>query len=232
MAGTFKNMKQLPDSEKPYEKFLEFGAGALSDAELLAVVIRSGAQGRRSIDVAQDLLMHGSHNLLNLYDLSMEEMQEIHGIGKVKAIQLKCVAELSRRISKVRYQDKVRLTMPQTIADYYMEQMRHEKQEHLLALFFDSKCRLLSDVTISVGSATATCVSPREIFLMALRCNAVQIVLLHNHPSGDPTPSMGDDEVTERIKEGGDLLQVPLADHIILGDQLYYSYREHKRIIF
>lgn len=232
MTNNFKNMKQLPDSEKPYEKFLEFGAGALSDAELLAVVIRSGAQGRRSIEVAQDLLMQGSRNLLNLYDMSLEEMQEIHGIGKVKAIQLKCVAELSRRISKTRYQNTIRLTMPQTIADYYMEQMRHEKQEHLLALFFDSKCQLLSDATISVGSATATCVSPREVFLMAFRCNAVQFVLLHNHPSGDPTPSTGDDEVTTRMKEGGDLLQVPLADHIILGDQVYYSYREHKRIIY
>lgn len=231
MADNFKNMKQLPDSEKPYEKFLESGVSALSDAELLAVVIRSGAQGRRSIEVAQDLLMQGGHNLLNLYDLSLEDMQKIHGIGKVKAIQLKCVAELSRRIAKTHYQDKLRLNMPHTIAGYYMEQMRHEKQEHLIALFFDSKCRLLSDVTISVGSATATCMSPREIFYMALRSNAVQIVLLHNHPSGDPTPSAEDDEVTELMKEGGKLLQIPLVDHVILGDMVYYSYREHKRIV-
>lgn len=232
MADNFKSMKQLPDSEKPDEKFLESGAGALSDAELLAVIIRSGTQGRRSIEVAQDLLMQGNRNLLSLYDLSFDEMQKIQGIGRVKAIQLKCVAELSKRIAKTRYQDKIRLAMPRTIADYYMEQMRHEKQERLIALFFDSKCQLLSDVTMSVGSATATFVSPREIFLTALRCNAVQIVLLHNHPSGDPNPSEEDDEATARMKDAGNLLGVPLVDHIVLGDHAYYSYREHKRIIY
>lgn len=232
MIHDFKSMKQLPDSEKPYEKFLESGAGALSDAELLAVIIRSGAQGKRSIDVAQDFLSQGSRSLLNLYELSFEEMQAVHGIGRVKAIQLKCVAELSKRIASTHYEEKLCLSDPRTIADYYMEQLRHEKKEQLMALFFDSKCRLLSDVLMSIGSATATFVSPREIFLTALRTQAVQIVLLHNHPSGDPAPSGEDDIVTERMKECGKLLGVPLVDHIILGDQRYYSYREHKRIIY
>lgn len=232
MEQTFTSMKELPDSEKPYEKFLESGAEALSDAELLAVIIRSGTQGRKSIEVAQDFLAQGSRNLLNLYELSFDEMKSIHGIGKVKAIQLKCVAELSKRIAKTRYQDKLSMNHPQTIADYYMERMRHEKQERLLALFFDNRCRLISDVTISIGSVTATFVSPREVFLAALRCNAVQIVLLHNHPSGSANPSAEDDTVTERMKECGLMLGIPLIDHIILGDQSHYSYREHKRIIY
>ncbi len=231
MEQTFIRMKELPDSEKPYEKFLESGAEALSDAELLAVIIRSGTQGKTSIEVAQDFLARGSRNLLNLYELSFEEMKRIHGIGQVKAIQLKCAAELSRRIAKTRYQDKLSMNHPQTIADYYMERMRHEKQERLLALFFDSKCCLLSDETMSIGSITATFVSPREIFLAALRCNAVQIIVLHNHPSGNANPSPEDDTVTERMKACGELLGIPLMDHIILGDQSYYSYREHKRII-
>lgn len=232
MVQTFTSMKELPDSEKPYEKFLESGVEALSDAELLAVIIRSGTQGKKSIEVAQDFLTHGSRNLLNLYELSFDEMKSIHGIGQVKAIQLKCVAELSKRIAKTRYQDKLSMNHPQTIADYFMERMRHERQERLLALFFDSKCRLLSDVTMSIGSVTATFVSPREIFLAALRCNAVQIILLHNHPSGNTEPSADDDTVTKRMQECGVLLGIPLMDHIILGDQAYYSYREHKRIIY
>lgn len=232
MVQTFTSMKELPDSEKPYEKFLESGVEALSDAELLAVIIRSGTQGKKSIEVAQDFLAHGSRNLLNLYELSFDEMKSIHGIGQVKAIQLKCVAELSKRIAKTRYQDKLSMNHPQTIADYFMERMRHERQERLLALFFDSKCRLLSDVTMSIGSVTATFVSPREIFLAALRCNAVQIILLHNHPSGNAEPSADDDTVTKRMQECGVLLGIPLMDHIILGDQAYYSYREHKRIIY
>lgn len=232
MVRTFTSMKELPDSEKPYEKFLESGAEALSDAELLAVIIRSGAQGKKSIEVAQEFLAQGSRNLLNLYELSFDEMKSIHGIGQVKAIQLKCVAELSKRIAKTRYQDGLSMNHPQTIADYYMERMRHEKREQLLALFFDSKCRLISDVTMSIGSITATFVSPREIFLMALRHNAVQLILLHNHPSGNANPSSEDDTVTERMRACGELLGIPLMDHIILGDQSYYSYREHKRIIY
>lgn len=232
MVQTFTSMKELPDSEKPYEKFLESGAEALSDAELLAVIIRSGTQGKKSIEVAQDFLAQGSRNLLNLYEISFDEMKSIHGIGQVKAIQLKCVAELSKRIAKTRYRDKLSMNHPQTIADYYMERMRHEKQERLLALFFDNRCRLLSDVTMSIGSITTTFVSPREIFLAALRCNAVQIILLHNHPSGNTEPSADDDTVTKRIEECGVLLGIPLIDHIILGDQSYYSYREHKRIIY
>lgn len=232
MEQAFTSMKELPDSEKPYEKFLESGVDALSDAELLAVIIRSGTQGKKSIEVAQDFLAQKNGNLLNLYDISFEEMQKLHGIGKVKAIQLKCVAELSKRIAKTHYQEKMRLNHPQSIADYFMERLRHEKQEHLLALFFDNQCRLLDDVTMSIGSVSATYVSPREIFLAALRHDAVQIVLLHNHPSGNATPSCDDDEVTRRIRECGLLLGIPLIDHIILGDLTYYSYREHKRIIY
>lgn len=232
MAQHFTSMKDLPNSEKPYEKFLEFGAGALSDAELLAVIIRSGTQGKRSIEVAQEFLAQGNQNLLNLYDLSFDDMKQIHGIGQVKAIQLKCAAELSKRIAKTRYQDKLSMNHPQTIADYYMERMRHEKQERLLAMFFDNRCRLISDVTISIGSVTATFVSPREVFIAALRCNTVQFVLLHNHPSGNAEPSLEDDAVTKRMKECGLLLEIPLIDHIILGDQSYYSYREHRRIIY
>lgn len=231
MKQQFTPVKELPDSERPYEKFLKSGAGSLSDAELLAVIIRSGTHGRKSIEVSQDFLKKGNKNLLNLYEIPYEDMIKIHGIGQVKAIQLKCIAELSKRISEAYYKDRLCLDNPKSIADYYMERMRHQKQEQLLVLFFDAKCRLLEDVMMSVGSATATFVSPREIFLSALRYRAVQIVLIHNHPSGTPEPSAEDDAVTKRVAEGGSLLGIPLVDHIILGDHTYYSYHEHKRII-
>lgn len=231
MKENYTTIKELPDSERPYEKFLKSGAGALSDAELLAVIIRSGTHGKKSIEVSQDFLSRGNRNLLNLYEISFEDMQRIHGIGQVKAIQLKCIAELSRRISETHYQSRICLNHPKSIADYYMERVRHEKQEILLVLYFDAKCRLLEDVIMSVGSATATLVSPREIFLGAIRHNAVQIVLVHNHPSGSPEPSKEDDQVTKRVAESGALLGIPLADHIIVGDQTYYSYTERKRII-
>lgn len=231
MKPDMTTMKQLPDSERPYEKFLKYGAAALSDAELLAVIIRSGAQGAKSIEVSQEFLGKAGRNLLNLYDVSFEEMQRIRGIGKIKAIQLKCIAELSRRISETSYRERVRLNHPQTIADYYMERMRHEKKEHLMALFFDTRCHLMGETLLSVGSATAAFVSPREIFLAAFRYEAVQLVLIHNHPSGDPTPSAQDDDVTKKVWECGELLEIPLIDHIVVGDRSYYSYHEHRRII-
>ncbi len=232
MNEKFTTVKELPDSEKPYEKFLKSGPGSLSDAELLAVIIRSGTHGRKSIEVSQEFLSKGNQNLLNLYEIPFEEMQKICGIGQVKAIQLKCIAELSKRISETRYRRKLTLNNPPSIAACYMERLRHERQEQLLVLFFDAKCRLLADEILSVGSATVTGVPVREIFLAALQHSAVQLVLLHNHPSGIARPSAEDDAVTEKVAVSGRMLGIPLVDHIILGDQSYYSYMECKRILY
>lgn len=224
-------VKNLPDSEQPYEKFLKYGASYLSDAELLAVIIKSGTNGVQSIDVARNFLTTGRRNLLNLYDVSYEDMIKIRGIGKVKAIQLKCIAELSRRITETKYYNNICLDHPASIADYYMETLRHERREHLMLCMFDSKCHLLSDKLVSVGSVDASIVSPREIFRFALACDAVHLVILHNHPSGIPDPSAADDAVTERIYECGKIMEIHLSDHIIIGDRTYYSYREKNRIV-
>lgn len=224
-------VKELPDSEKPYEKFLKYGAGALSDAELLAVIIKSGTNGIRSVEVAQKFLSTGNRNLLNLYDISYEEMIKIRGIGKVKAIQLKCVAELSKRITETKYYDRICLDRPDSVAGYYMEKLRHERKEHLILCMFDSKCHLIEDRVISVGSMDSSVVSPREIFQAALICQAVHLILVHNHPSGVPEPSKADDLVTERIFRCGGLMGIALSDHIIIGDKTYYSYREKNRIV-
>ncbi len=219
-------IKDLPDSEKPYEKFMKYGPKSLSDAELLAVIIKSGTNGLKSVEVAQNLLSQKNCNLMNLYDVSFDEMSKIKGIGKVKAIQLKCVAELSNRITATQYMRQVSLQDANSIAVYYMEKLRHETQEELVLCMFDSKCRLLADAVISKGSVNSSIVPPREIFLHALEKGAVYIVLLHNHPSGVSTPSREDNEVTNRIAECGQMIGIPLADHIIIGDQNYYSYRE------
>lgn len=219
-------IKDLPDSEKPYEKFLKYGPESLSDAELLAVIIKSGTSGLKSVEVAQNFLSEKNGNLLNLYEISYEEMQKIRGIGRVKAIQLKCVAELSQRIVSTHYRNSVFLKDAASIARYYMEQLRHETQERLILCMFDSKCKLIADEVISKGSVNSSMVPPREIFLTALKKAAVQLVLLHNHPSGVAAPSKADDTVTRQIAAGGELLGIPLSDHIIIGDHNYYSYRE------
>lgn len=219
-------IKELPDSEKPYEKFLNYGPESLSDAELLAVIIKSGTNGLKSVELAQNFLNQKNRNLMNLYDVSFEEMLRMKGIGKVKAIQLKCIAELSNRITATRYVQQIALLDARSIAAYFMEKMRHETQELLILCMFDSKCRLLAEEVVSKGSVNSSIVPPREIFLLALQKRAVHIVLLHNHPSGISAPSREDDEVTRRISECGQMIGIPLADHIIIGDHNYYSYRE------
>jgi DNA repair protein RadC len=223
-------IKELPDSEQPYEKFRRKGASSLSDAELLAIIIRTGTCKKKAIDVAYDFLGRGSRSLLNLYTMPYEEMIKIPGIGHIKAIELKCIGELSRRIVTEKYRNEVCLDNAKSVADYYMERMRHERQERLVAIFFDSKCHLQGEKLLTIGSVDSTFVAPRELFIAALNAGAVQLILLHNHPSGIADPSSMDDAATARIYECGRLIGIPLADHIIIGDMTYYSYREHNKL--
>ena len=219
-------MKELPESELPYEKFLAKGPQGLSDADLLAVILRSGSRGKTALQLAQDVLCRGQKNLLNLNHLTYEELQEISGIGQIKAIQLKCIAELSRRMAKTNYRRDMQVNAPDTIAAYYMEQLRHETKEKLLLAMFDVKNHFLGDELISIGTVNSSMVSPREIYLKALQHQAVNIILLHNHPSGDPEPSKEDLRATIRVSECGKLLGILLVDHIIIGDNRYISFRE------
>lgn len=219
-------MKELPESEQPYEKFRKLGAYSLSDAELLATILRTGSRDKTALQLAHDVLCREQHNLLNLNLLTVEELKKIPGIGQVKATQLKCIAELSRRMASATYQKNLQVLEPKTIADYYMEQLRHETREKLMLAMFDSKNHFLGDEILSIGTVNSSLVSPREIFVKALQCQAVHIIILHNHPSGDPTPSEEDLRVTHRVSECGNLLGISLADHIIIGDNRYISFRE------
>lgn len=223
--------RELPVSERPYEKCLLKGPEALSDAELLAVILKSGSPGMNVVALAQRILQADGKNLLNLYHMSVEELMHFPGIGKVKAIQLKCVAELSKRIARTDRGERVCLSDAASVAAYYMERLRHEPQEQLLVSMFDSKCHLIGDTVIATGSVSAVIGSPREIFLRLFEKKAVFFILLHNHPSGDPMPSREDLSLTQRLKACGELMEVELSDHIIIGDNRYYSFRENKQIL-
>ena len=227
---THFTMQGLPESERPYEKLQHRGAEYLSDAELLAIIIKSGTKEYNSTELAT-MLLSGKHgNLLNLYDYSVEELSRLPGIGRVKSLQLKAVAELSRRISRAERLCGMRMDCPDTVAAYYMETMRHEKTELVVAAFFDSKCHFLGDSVITKGSVSEALLAPREIFRSALLKDAVSIIVLHNHPSGNPSPSNTDIRVTESIVSLGNLIGIAVIDHIIIGDQVYYSFRESGRI--
>ena len=220
-------MKNLPESERPYEKFLLHGEESLSDAELLAIILKTGTQKANSLDIAREILRGNHNNLLNLYDLSYRDFMQFSGIGQIKAIQLKAVAELSRRIAKTNSGYQLKMDNPSSIANYYMEQLRHLKQEQLMCAFFDSKNNFLGDVVISKGAVNYAYVSPRDIFRYAFDYEAVMLILLHNHPSGDATPSEDDIRITRRIEKGAQLLELHLVDHIIIGDNKYYSFKEN-----
>lgn len=218
----------MPLADRPDEKFLKYGPDALTDAELLAVIIRTGNRDENSIELSKRILLcpDNSSSILNIINLPLNELMKIPGIGKVKAIQIKCIAELSRRISRSYFGQGTKFNSPKIIADFYMEDMRFLKYEAVKVLMLDTKNNFICDRTVSKGTINASIISAREIFVEALSHNAVYIVLLHNHPSGDPRPSREDLAVTEKIKESGEIIGIKLLDHIIIGDKKYVSLKE------
>ena len=223
-------MKHMIEEERPYEKCDRFGAGSLTDVELLAVILRTGTKGESALDLARKLLYpeNGMPNRgeTHLQSWTKEELMKVHGIGKVKAIQILCLCELSKRLSRLSARSELDFSKPDTIAEYYMEDMRHRNQEHIKLLMLNGRSRLISESEISKGTINMSIISPREIFLEALQKGAVYIILLHNHPSGDPTPSREDILITKRIREAGMILGIELLDHIIIGDNCYVSFAQ------
>jgi len=222
--GRKESMKELP-----YERFVEFGAENLTEAELLAIILRTGTADCSALMLADQVLALSKYpreGLLGLYDLSLEELMSIKGIGKVKAVKLKSLAELSMRMSRATARQSLCFEEPSTVAAYYMEKLRHRETECVMLLCMDAKGKILSEKKMSEGSVKMSLISPREIFMEALSSKAVNIILLHNHPSGDPSPSTADIEITHNVRDMGLVLDIPLLDHIIIGDNRYLSFRE------
>ena len=230
MNNTNNIMKQLPEEQRPYEKCFTQGESALSDSELLAVILRSGTQGKNSLTLAQEILkvMEKSSypGLTGLLHISLQDLMKINGIGQVKAVQLKCIGELSKRIARNAARPQLVMNNPAYIAAYYMEELRHEEQEVVICMMSDVQGHFLGDKILTRGTATGSMVTPREIYMEALRRHAVSLILIHNHPSGDPTPSPDDVQITTRIYQAGELIGIHLLDHIVIGDQKYCSFRE------
>lgn len=227
---TQMTMKSLPEDLQPYEKVKRYGVQSLTDTELLSVLLRSGTKGCNCLELARQIMTmaDGSQNLLNIHHLTYEKLITIKGIGEVKAVQLLCLSETAKRLSKAQAQQGLAFTTPSTIAEYYMEEMRHATQEYTKLLLLDTKSRLISQLDVNKGTVNASLISPREILIEALRRNAVSMILLHNHPSGDPTPSEADISITKRLKAAGELVEIPLLDHIIIGNNCYMSFMQER----
>lgn len=213
----------------PYERFLSAGPASLSNGELLALILRTGTIGKTATDLGNEILKctdPANTDLSVLYDLSLEQLLQIEGIGEVKAVKILCLAEISRRIAMERSGSSLCFSSAQAVASYYMESLRHLKQERVLALFLDNRLGLLREEVLSIGTVNSTLLSPRDIYIRVLHCNAVNILLLHNHPSGDPSPSKQDIVLSGQIKQAGLMLDIPLLDHIVIGDGCYCSLKE------
>lgn len=221
--------KTFSQDELPYDKFLKFGPQGLTDVELLAIMLRTGTKTKTPVDIARDILRlsDGKWGLMGLYHCSISDLQCISGIGQVKAIQLLCIGEIAKRISLATAQKNLKFDCPESVANYYMEDMRHIEREHFKVVLLDSRDRLIKDFVLFSGTVNATLISPREIFILAMKENASSILMLHNHPSGDSSPSKQDELITRKIKEVSELIEIPLVDHIIIGDNQFFSFKQN-----
>ncbi|MGE5613376.1 MAG: RadC family protein [Bacillota bacterium] len=220
-------MKDIPADERPYEKLEKYGPESLSNAELLAVVIRTGNQQETSVSLAQRLLSSGGGNggIAFLHDISVEELRKIKGIGRVKAIQIKAVMELSKRVS-ASFAHRVSIKSPGEVSALLMEEMRHLKKEIFKVILLNTKNHIIKFLNISVGSLNSSIVHPREVFSEAVKSGCSGMLLVHNHPSGDPEPSIEDIETTRRLVSAGTILGINVLDHVIIGDGKYISFKE------
>ncbi len=217
-------MKELPISERPYEKLEMYGEKALSNAELLAIIIKSGTKGESSVSIAQKVLAlekNGKNNLRFLQNLSIEDFMKIKGIGKVKAIQLKAIAELTKRMSKPLDISKVQINEPSNVAEL-LEEMKYEKREIVKTIILNTKNVIIKIVDICFGGTNSAILKPKDVLQEAIKIGAPKIILVHNHPSGDPTPSQSDLDFTKRVYEAANLMGIELLDHIVIGD---YGFR-------
>ena len=223
-------MKQIPLSEQPYALLEKEGASRLTDAQLLAVFLKNGSQGERVLDLATRMLHEaakpGEDPLTALIQAPLSFLKGFKGVGPIKALQLQAVAELSRRLSSRQARIHLSVNDPAGFAAVYMEEMRHLKQEVIKAVYLNVKNEILTDRDITRGTINRSVVTPREVFSPALEKGGARIVLIHNHPSGDPAPSESDIKLTKKLAACGQMLELPLLDHIVIGDQTYYSMRE------
>jgi DNA repair protein RadC len=218
-------IRDVPKSERPRERLLRGGASVLSNQELIALMLGSGTKSESVLELSGRVIRHFD-GLRLLKEATAVELMEIRGIGEAKAVQLCAALEIGRRIKQFPVEETHIVRSPQDVADYMMEEMRHLKQEHFIALYLNTKNAVLHKKTLFIGSLNASIVHPRELYKEALRYSAASFICLHNHPSGNPEPSQEDIDVTKRLTETGKMLGIELLDHIIIGDRRFCSMKE------
>ena len=220
-------IKELPQTERPYERLELYGEKSLSNAELLAIIIKTGTKQYTSIDIARQILnlneTNDQANLSFLKDLSIEELTQIKGMGRIKAIQLKAVCELADRMNAPLNYRKTKIKEPNDIVKILMNQMQHEKIEIAKIVLLDNQLNIIKIKNVAIGGNNFVNIGMKNILSEAVKRNAPKIILVHNHPSGNPTPRVQDIEVTQKLETAAKTLGIQLLDHIVIGNSEYTS---------
>jgi DNA repair protein RadC len=221
-------IKEWPEDERPREKMLKQGVGSLTNAELLALIIRTGdtATRKSAIDLGREIIAHFGDNLRELGSADLAEICSIKGMGPAKATGIKAAFTLASRIQSRKLEHLDRFTSPRQVFDYFHHEFRDSRKEYFLTLLLDGKNRIIRRVQVSEGSLNQSIVHPREVFIPAVKESAAAIILVHNHPTGDPAPSSEDIAITRRLREAGDIMGIKVLDHIIIGDGEFVSFVE------
>ena len=217
-------IKELPESERPYEKLQIYGANKLSNAELLSIIIKTGTKECTSIDLANKVLsLNTNSNIRGMLDCSIEEFMTVKGIGKVKAIQLTAIGELAKRMSKPLNILNIKITSPNDVCNLLMDELKYEKREKVKVIILNAKNNILKIVDLGTGTTSIAIIDPKDVLLEVVKMGAPKMILIHNHPSGDPTPSIQDLRITKRLCECSKMFGIELLDHIVIGDGRYES---------
>lgn len=220
------NLKMVPSLEQPREKLERFGVKSLTNAELLAIVLQSGSKTETAVGLGHQIINMFEQGLEGLSDATLEELKKLNGIGNAKACQVTAAVELGKRVSQSEKKILGQFNSPKKVADFFEAEMKHLNKEKFIVAFLNTKHMVTSYEVISVGSLNASIVHPREVYNRAIKKSAAFIILVHNHPSGNPAPSEEDKVVTERLKQVGIVVGIKVLDHIIVSDNGYYSFKE------
>ena len=225
------SIKHWPEDERPRERLAKFGGDALSDAQLLAILIGSGDRGtnKNAVDICRDLLKEFD-NLNSLDRASIHELCQVKGIGLAKATQIKAALEVGKRMASTRSGGNKKMVTSRAFVDYFAPFLKNLRKEVVKVALLNNKLHIIKDFVISEGSADSSIVHPREVMIPAIKESATKIVLIHNHPSGDPTPSQADIEITHRVLKAGEIIGIKLLDHIIIGGTEFYSFADEGMI--
>jgi DNA repair protein RadC len=218
-------LRDIPKEDRPRERMLDFGAHALSNSELIAILLRTGTVAESAVGLAQRVLKEAG-GIRKLVDMSTEQFIRIKGIGYAKALQIQAGIELGRRLALSELDPAKIIRSPEDAARYVMEDLRYLQKEHFVCLFLNTKNHVVAQETLSIGSLNASIVHPREVFRAAIQRSSASIICIHNHPSGDPAPSPEDIEITNRLVEAGNVIGIEVLDHLIIGDQKFISLKE------